>query len=260
MTYAQSALLGTIQGLTEFLPVSSSAHLALLPWALGFPDPGLAFDVALHFGTLLAILATFGRRWTALVIGAARDVRGEDARLLLMLAAASLPAAGAGLALEGRAEQAFRHPVLIAGMLVVFGLLLAAAERAGARRLEWTRAGWRVLLVVGAAQALAIVPGVSRSGATISAGLLLGLTPAGAAELSFMLSAPIIAGAAAHKLGHLTGADLTAPFLFGVAASALTGWVAVRLFLGGLARWGLFPYVLYRLFLGGAVLALYFAR
>jgi len=260
LTYGQSALLGALQGLAEFLPISSSAHLALAPWALDFRDPGLTFDVALHLGTLLAITATYGRRWTALLVGAARDPRGEDARLLSLLALATVPAVGAGLALESRAEESFRDPRLIAGMLIVFGLILEAAERWGARRREWADAGWRVFLAVGAAQALAIVPGVSRSGVTISAALALGLTTAGAADLSFMLSAPIIAGAAAHKLKHLTGADLTGPFVFGVAVSSLTGWAAIRFFLRGLSRWGLRPYVLYRAALGAAVLALSFAR
>lgn len=260
MTYAQSGLLGALQGLTEFLPVSSSAHLALAPWAFGFRDPGLAFDVALHLGTLAAILVTFGRRWKEIVLGTIREPRGEQSRLFFMLAMATLPAAAAGLALEKAAEESFRNPLLIAGVLVVFGLIMGAAERVGSRREEWTRIGWRVFLAVGAAQALAIVPGVSRSGATISAGLFLGLTPSSAAELSFLLSAPIIAGAAVHKLGHIAPSDLTGPFVFGVVVSALTGWAAVRLFLRGLGRWGLRPYVFYRAVLASAVLALYFAR
>ncbi|MEK7382636.1 MAG: undecaprenyl-diphosphate phosphatase [Elusimicrobiota bacterium] len=260
MTYAQAGLLGALQGLTEFLPVSSSAHLVLAPWALGFRDPGLAFDVALHLGTLVAIVATFGRRWSEIVLGAIREPRGEQARLFFLLAMATLPAAAAGLALEKQAEESFRNPLLIAGVLVVFGLILGASESWGSRRRQWAQIGWRVFLAVGAAQALAVIPGVSRSGATISAGLFLGLTPASAAELSFLLSAPIIAGAAAHKLGHIALADLTGPFVFGVVVSALTGWAAVRLFLRCLGRWGLRPYVIYRLALAAGVFALYFVR
>lgn len=260
MTYAQSALLGALQGLTEFLPVSSSAHLALAPWALGFHDPGLTFDVALHVGTLMAILAAFGRRWSEIVLGAIREPRGEQARIFLLLAMASVPAAVAGLSLEKLAEESFRSPLLIAAVLFVFGLVLGAAESWGSRRREWAQVGWKVFLAVGAAQALAIIPGVSRSGVTISAGLFLGLTPVSAAELSFLLSAPIIAGAAAHKLGHIAVSDVTGPFVFGVVVSALTGWSAVRFFLRGLARWGLRPYVFYRSALAAAVLALYFAR
>lgn len=246
--------------MAEFLPISSSAHLTLAPWALGFRDPGLSFDVALHLGTLAAILATFGRSWSQLALGALREPRGEHARRFWLLALASVPAAAAGLAFEKQAEAAFRAPLLIAGVLFFFGLVLGAAEAAGSKRREWTQVGWKVCLVVGAAQALAIVPGVSRSGATISAGLFLGLTMSSAAELSFLLSAPIIAGAAAHKLRHITGADLTGPFAFGVAVSALTGWAAVRLFLRGLGRWGLKPYIVYRAVLAAGVLALYFAR
>ena len=227
---------------------------------MGFRDPGLAFDVALHLGTLLAILVTFGRRWSEILLGTIRDPRGEQSRLLMMLFLATLPAVAVGLALEKHAEESFRDPLLIAGVLFGFGLVLGAADLFGSRRREWTQIGWRVFLAVGAAQALAIVPGVSRSGATISAGLLLGLTPSSAAELSFLLSAPIIAGAAAHKLGHIAPSDVTGPFVFGVVVSALTGWAAVLLFLRGLARWGLRPYVLYRAALAGGVLALYLAR
>ena len=260
MTYAQAALLGFLQGLTEFLPVSSSAHLTLAPWALGFTDPGLAFDVALHLGTLLAILAAFGRRWSEIVLGAILEPRGEQARRFFLLAMATVPAAAAGLAFEKSAEESFRNPLLIAGSLAVFGAVLWAAESWGPRRKEWIDIGWKVFLAVGAAQALAIIPGVSRSGATISAGLFLGLTLQSAAELSFLLSAPIIAGAAVHKLGHIAAADVTGPFVFGIMVSGLTGWAAVRLFLRGLDRWGLRPYVFYRAALAAGVVALYFAR
>lgn len=260
MTYAQAGLLGLVQGVAEFLPVSSSAHLILAPWALGFPDPGLVFDVALHLGTLAAIVVTFGRSWSDLALGVLRDPRGEASRRFFLLALATVPAAVMGLALEKQAEEVFRAPLLIAAVLAVFGLILAAAQSFGRRRARWTEVSWKVLLGVGAAQALAIIPGVSRSGATISAGLLLGLTLESSADLSFMLSAPIIAGAAAHKLGHISPSQVTGPFVFGVLVSALTGWAAVRLFLRGLSRWGLSPYIYYRLVLAGAVVALYFAR
>ena len=260
LTAAQAVLLGALQGLTEFLPVSSSAHLALAPWAFGFRDPGLTFDVALHLGTLVAIVVTYGRPWLEILQGAARQPRGASARLLALLVLATVPAVAAGLTLENMAEDVFRDPRLIAGVLIVFGLLLGSAERLGSRLRDWRGLGWRGFLLVGTAQALAIVPGVSRSGATITASLLLGTTLEGSAEMSFMLSAPIIAGAAVHKLRHLPLSMVTGPFVLGAAVSALTGWWAVRLFVNGLPRWGLRPYVAYRVILGAAVFALYLTR
>lgn len=250
----QAALLGAVQGATEFLPVSSSAHLALTPRVLGFRDPGLAFDLALHVGTLLSLAAVYGRTWYGLLKDAAAEPRGPAARKLALLALATLPAVAAGLAFEDEAERLFRDPRRIAWALIAFSFVMAAAQRLGRGARGWEEAGWRAVLAVGAAQALAILPGVSRSGVTVSAGLLLGLAPAAAAELSFLLSAPIIAGAAAYKLRGIGVADVTAPFLCGVAVSALTGLLAVRVFLALLPRRGLTPFVLYRLALGGALL------
>lgn len=254
-TAAQAALLGAVQGATEFLPVSSSAHLALAPRFLGFEDPGLSFDLALHLGTLLSLGAVYGRTWAGLLSGAARDPRGPEGRRLLLLAAATLPAVAAGLALEEAAEGFFRAPSRIAWTLIAFSFVMALAQRLGRGTKDWAEAGWRPVLGVGCAQALALMPGVSRSGVTVSAALLLGLSPAASAELSFLLSAPIIAGAAAFKLRHLPLADaLSAPFLAGVVVSALTGLLAVRLFLALLPRKGLTPFVLYRLALGASIL------
>jgi undecaprenyl-diphosphatase len=260
LTYGQTTLLGVLQGLGEFLPISSSAHLVLAPWALRFEDPGLTFDVALHVGTLAAIAAAFGGRWWKILSGAARAPRGEDGRKLAALALATLPGAIIGLIFEKKAEEAFRDPRLIAGALIVFGLIMEACDRLGAKSKEWPKAGYATALCVGAAQALAVVPGVSRSGATMSAALALGLTRDSAAELSFLMAAPIIAGAALLKLRHLTGADLTGPFLWGVAVSAVTGWFAVTGFLRWISRYGLRPYVIYRVLLGASVFALYWSR
>jgi undecaprenyl-diphosphatase len=260
VTYAQAALLGALQGLGEFLPISSSAHLALAPWALRFEDPGLVFDVALHVGTLAAIAAAFGGRWWTILSGAAREPKSENGRKLGALVLATVPGALIGLVFEKKAEAAFRDPRLIAASLLVFGLIMEACDRWGAKAREWSKAGYGTALLVGAAQALAIVPGVSRSGSTMSAGLALGLTRESAAELSFLMAAPIIAGAALLKLRHLTAADFTGPFLLGVGVSALTGWFAVNSFLRWIARYGLRPYTIYRVLLAAGVFALYWAR
>lgn len=255
-TPGQAALLGAVQGATEFLPVSSSAHLALVPRLFGFEDPGLVFDLALHLGTLLSLAAVYGRAWAGLLAGAARDPRGPEGRRLLLLAAATLPAAVAGVLLEDAASGWLREPRRIAWQLIAFSFVMAAAQRLGRGSKGWTEAGWGPVLGVGLAQALALMPGVSRSGVTVSAALLLGLTPSAAAELSFMLSAPIIAGAAAFQLRHLGAADVDASFFLGIAVSFVTGLLAVRVFLALLPKRGLMPYVFYRLALGAAILLL----
>ncbi|MBI4061211.1 MAG: undecaprenyl-diphosphate phosphatase [Elusimicrobia bacterium] len=259
MTYGQAALLGAIQGLTEFLPVSSSAHLALAPRFFSFPDPGLTFDVALHLGTLLAVLIHYRSVWLSLASGALRDPRGEQARTLGLLALATAPAVVAGLLLEDAAEDAFRDPRRIALCLIAFSGVMVWADRSGEKRRDgWREAGAPTLLLVGCAQALALMPGVSRSGATMSAALLLGLGRAQAAELSFLLATPIVAGAALLKLRHLAAADLTGPFWLGLAVSGAVGFAAVGAFLRFLPNGGLKPYAVYRAALGLAALVLAF--
>lgn len=255
MTTGQAVLLGSIQGLTEFLPVSSSAHLALAPRLFSFADPGLTFDVALHLGTLAAVLFFYRGTWLGLFAGAARDPRGGEARTLALLALATLPAAVAGLALEHAAEEAFRDPRRIGACLIAFSGVMLWADRRGAGNVaKWRECGARTVLLVGCAQALALMPGVSRSGATMSAALLLGVAASEAAELSFLMSTPIVAGAAVLKLRHLTGADLTPQFWAGLASSAAVGFAAVGAFIRFLPKGGLKPYAAYRSAVGLAAL------
>jgi len=258
MTMTQSAMLGAIQGLTEFLPVSSSAHLALAPRFFSFQDPGLTFDVGLHLGTLLAVLVYYRDIWAKMLLGAARDPRCPSGRELGLLILATLPAVVVGLLFEKSAEHAFRDPRRIAFCLIAFSAVMVWAERRAIRALNWRESGVKTLLLIGGAQALAIMPGVSRSGATISAALLLGLKAPEAAELSFLMATPIVAGAAILKLRHLGLADLNGTFLLGIAVSALTGFAAVGIFIRFLPKGGLKPYAYYRVALGLA--ALFLAR
>lgn len=260
MTWLQAVALGTLQGTTEFLPISSSAHLALLPWLLGWEDPGLTFDVALHMGTLAALLLYFGGDWLALARGAWRDPRSREGRTLAWLALATLPAGLSGLLLEDYAEGVWRSPPLMAATVAGFGLLLAWAQRRGAKDKAVGYLGWLRALRIGLGQALAVIPGVSRSGITITVGLLEGLTEVEAARLSFLLSAPIIAGAGLHKLRHLGPTAVDGPFWAGIAASALTGWLSIRILLGYVGRCGYRPFVLYRLGLGAAILGIWLLR
>ncbi len=264
----QSFVLGAMQGLAEFLPISSSAHLALAPWAFGWPEPGLAFDVALHLGTLVAVLWYFRRDWLALAVAAfavvrERRVNTDEQRLVAWLVIATVPGAIAGLLFEKQAEHLFRAPSVIAVALILMGALLwivdARAARAAraAREHPLSAMTWRDALLIGSAQAFAIIPGVSRSGATMTAGRALSFTRADSAKFSFMMSMPIIAAAAVLKLPKLISAGgLTPSLIVGVATAAITGWLAIAILMRLVQHGGFRVFALYRFALGAAVLIL----
>jgi len=245
----RAAVLGAVQGLTEFLPISSSAHLYVLPTLFGWPYAGVAFDVALHWGTLLALLVAFWRDWWNL----ARDLAAGDATrrraaldLAAKLAAASVPAAIAGVLLEDLADTHLRALPLQAVMLIVFGAALWAVDRWSRPGDRVTTPGWGVCLGMGLAQAVALVPGVSRSGITMTAGRLGGLDRVSAARFSFLLATPITFGAGLLKIRDLPR-DLPADVLaIGVAASAVTGLLAIRGLLVWLGRAGFGTFFVYR--------------
>jgi undecaprenyl-diphosphatase len=236
MSPLQAVVLGAIQGLTEFLPISSSAHLYVVPTLLGWKYAGVAFDVALHWGTLIALLAAFWRDWLELVREA---FAREGARRLqawntwLKLAAASVPGAVAGVLLKDLAETRLRSLPLQATMLFVFGLLLWWVDRARPANREETVPGWGTSMLMGVAQSLALIPGVSRSGITMTAGRAACLSRVAAARFSFLLATPITFGAGLVELRHLSP-DLGAGTLaIGVASAAVVGLLAIR----GLIRW-----------------------
>ena len=232
----QAALLGAIQGFTEFLPISSSAHLYIVPTLLRWPYAGVAFDVALHWGTLLALLAAFWRDWWSLgraALGSDPVERSHAWRTWLKLAVASIPAAVTGLLLEGPAEVMLRSLPLQAAMLFVFGFALWAVDRLRAMSEDVAMPGFGTALLVGCAQALALVPGVSRSGITITAGRAMGLSRTSAARFSFLLATPITLGAGVLELRKLGHGVAPLPLLIGVATAAATGFLAIR----GLIRW-----------------------
>lgn len=252
-----------VQGLTEFLPVSSSAHLALFPWIFGWRDPGLAFDVALHWGTLLAVAVYFYRDWLALAAGlwrAARERRpNPQATLAAKLCLGTLPAAAAGALLADAAESVLRSPWIIAAMLAAVAVLLWVLDRRARSGPAGVVPGWGGVLLIGAAQAVALVPGTSRSGITMAAGLLVGLPRPAAARYSFLLSAPITLAAGVHQLKDFTqGAPL--PLAVGLLASALAGGAAIGFLLRFLARGSFAPFAIYRLLLAALVVALLLAR
>ncbi len=268
MPLYQVIVLAVVQGITEFLPISSSAHLALAPWLLGWPDQTLVFDIALHFGTLAAVLLYFWRDWCQIVAQGFGLKYGSDQglaqnrRLLWLMAAASVPVGIAGLLLERYAEQAWRHDhVMIGSMLIAVGVLMLIAERAGKRLKGIARIGFVDAMAIGTAQALAIVPGTSRSGITISAGLFRHLDRPTAARFSFLISTPAIAAAAGkaywdlHRQGGIPPA-LRIDFAIGVLASAIVGCAAISLLLRYLRTHTLKFFVYYRVLFGIIVIAL----
>ena len=266
LTIVQAVVLGMLQGLGEFLPISSSAHLALAPWVFGWPEPGLAFDVALHLGTLIALLWYFRVEWVALARAAvevliARRAETVEQKRAVFLVIATIPGALAGLALEKQAESVFRAPALTAVALIVMGAVLWVVDE----RAKHDRAGatmtWRDALLIGCAQAFAIIPGVSRSGATITAGRGLGFDRASAATFSFMMSMPIIAAAAVLKVPKaLHESGITTPLVVGITTAALSGWLAIAMLLKLIQTRGFAIFAFYRFLLGAAVLALVAAR
>ncbi|TAL18996.1 undecaprenyl-diphosphatase UppP [Patescibacteria group bacterium] len=253
MSIFQAMALGLVQGLTEFLPVSSSAHLVLLPWFFGWRDPGLAFDVALHLGTLLALLIYFFRDWLDIFRTGLGGAGKSPQKTLWLLALGSLPGALAGVLFEKQAEGFFRSPLLVAVALAVAGVLLYLADLWGRRAKEATGFSVSSAIFIGLAQAAAIVPGVSRSGATITAARALGFNREAAARLSFLLATPITAGAAFYALRSLNSADITPAFFVGIVVAALAGLLAIRFLLRYVARASYRPFVWYRLVLAALV-------
>ena len=249
MSIVQALVLGSLQGLTEFLPVSSSAHLYVVPKLLGWTYKGVAFDVALHWGTLLALLVAFAGDWLRLIAAPfAGDAaqRSAAARTWLQLIVATLPAMIAGLLLRGPAEDMLRNLPLQAAMLIVFGFLLWWVDRVRPSGPAQAALSWSAVLSMGFAQALALVPGVSRSGVTITAGRLAAVERVNAARFSFLLATPITLGAGLLELRHL-GPGIHAPALVaGVLASAIVGLLAIRGLLRWLARAGFGWFFAYR--------------
>ena len=296
MPLYQAIVLAIVQGLTEFLPVSSTAHLWIVPWILKWKDPGLTFDIALHAGTLVALLGFFWRYWLEMikmVLGisggntaraatygtpAVQDLNptskienpkaaagsitllGENRQLFWFLAIATIPAGVAGWLFERAAEEQLRSPFVVGTALIVVGLLMWAGERVGSRDRDLGQVGLLDSLIVGVAQAFAVIPGVSRSGSTMTAGLFRRMNRETAARFSFLLSTPIIAGAAFKKAWeiHHSGlpADMRMPFLFGIIVSAIAGYAVIAVLIRYLERHTFTIFVVYRVILGVILLAI----
>jgi undecaprenyl-diphosphatase len=270
MPLLQVIALGIIQGLTEFLPISSTAHLVVIPRLLGWPDQGLAFDIALHVGTLVAVLIYFFRDWLqVLAQGFGLRTSGGDPSLrrnrgmLWLLVVGSIPAGIAGLLFQKKAETLWRENLwVIAGTSIGVALVMWAADVLGRRQKDLGSLNVADSILVGLAQACAVVPGVSRSGATISAGLFRNFDRTAAARFSFLLSTPVIAAAALKDfydlMRHEGGfpPEMRAAFALGIVVSGITGCVAIRFFMNFLRQRSLAVFVAYRLIFGIMVIAL----
>lgn len=263
----QAVVLGVVQGLGEFLPISSSAHLILVPWVFGWEDPGLSFDVALHWGTLAAVLAVFWRDWIRL-ISAGIFQRGSDAdkRLFWGLVISAIPGAIIGKFLDKWAEENLRAPLLIAATMATLGVLLWVADRVGRKTRELDQMTLPRAFSIGVAQAGALIPGVSRSGSTITLGLFEDFTRDEIAKFSFLMSTPIIFGAGVLKLpkmmhemrageGAVTWAGLAAGFV----AAAVVGIAVIRWMLAWLRTRTYLPFAVYRLLVAAVVVVLWLA-
>jgi undecaprenyl-diphosphatase len=271
----KAAFLGTLQGLTEFLPVSSTGHLIIAEDALGIDQDryGLSFDAALHLGTLVALLLYFGSRWIVLFEAglrslAERSLADDEGRLAWLIALGTIPAAVLGFLFESEIEDVFRSPALVATMLILFSGVFVVAEALGKRLRRLVDLRPNDAVVVGCAQALSLVPGVSRSGATISAGLLRDVDRQNAATFAFLMSAPIIAGAVLSQapgvIGDFADGALgwndAAFFATGLVCAAVVGYAAIAFLLRFLVTNTLIPFVYYRVALGLLVLAVLLAQ
>jgi undecaprenyl-diphosphatase len=271
MPIYQVVVLAIVQGLTEFLPVSSTAHLHLTSWLLGWKTEALTFDIMLHLGTLIALVVYFLPDWIQ-IFGQAFGVHiGHDEQLkqnralLWLLAIGSIPVGIAGLLFEKQADTEWRTPFVMGATLIIIGVVMWMAERSGRRLRDLDSVNFVDACSIGLSQALAVVPGVSRSGITISTGLFRNLTRESAARFSFLLSTPAIAAAAAkaaydiHK-EHGMHEMLSTQFIVGVSVSAIVSFIVIAWFLHYLRRSSLMPFVYYRIAFGIIVLALAFIR
>lgn len=261
MTTLQIVVLAIVQGLTEFLPISSSGHLVLVPYLVEWTDQGLAFDVAVHFGSLIAVCAFFREDIVGLLRGGVRILGGDlgspQSAMALAIALGTIPAAVAGLLFASWIETNLRDPAIIVYTLAGYGILMALADRYAKRDKGITEVRIRDAVIIGLAQALSLVPGTSRSGVTITAGRLLGFERQDAARFSFLLSAPVILLATLYKGGELVLGDTSVAWgglALGAAVSAVVAYLSIEFFMRFVSRIGLAPFAVYRLALAALIL------
>jgi undecaprenyl-diphosphatase len=262
MTLIQAIIYGIVQGVAEFLPISSSAHLIALPKLLGWQDPGLAFDVALHLGTLVAIIVFFFFDWIKLIKDGFTKPKSQNGKLFWFIAIASIPGALFGKLFEKQAENAFRNLGLMGLMMITMGIILYIADKFSRKDNGMEAVGFKRSFIIGCSQALAIIPGVSRSGITMTTGLFTGLNKETAARFSFLLSTPLVFGAGLLKLKDLMEVPLGSAVNFGVGivTSAIIGLLSIKFLLEYLKNKGFGIFVVYRIIVGALFIFVYFVK
>ncbi len=259
MSIFQAIIYGIIQGIGEFLPISSTAHLIVVPWLFRWEVPDITFDVALHLGTLVAVMAFFWRDWLKLALAGAKGVRTADGKLFWFLVAATIPGAIIGKIFEEQVESSFRNPARIGGALIIMGIFIYIVDKYVRKDVKLENIGFFRSFAIGISQAAAIVPGVSRSGITMAAGLLVGLTRESAAKFSFLLSTPIILGVGLLKLKDIIHSQIDAvPFAAAIITSAVVGFLSIKFLLDYLKSKGFGIFVAYRFVFGLFLIFVYF--
>ena len=253
MTITTAIILGLLQALGEFLPISSSAHLVLFSFFTNGVYQGLTFDVMLHLATLIAVCFYFRNDLLTLIKKGLTEPKTADGRLFWYIGLATIPAAVAGYFLEDLAEETFRAHWIIALNLIIFAILLFIADRKGKQNIK-DNLSIKVMMLIGCAQALALIPGVSRSGITITAALFLGLSRSLSARISFLLSMPIIAGAAVLKLSHISLSQIDAPLIAGFLSAMIGGFLVIKFLMKYIQKHNFDIFVYYRILLGIIIL------
>ena len=259
--YIQSLILGIVQGLTELLPISSSAHLNLIPWIFNWDGLSESFDVALHFGTLLAIGLFFFKDWLELIKGgynlAVKKEKSTEGRMFWFIVLATIPGGIIGFLLDHFLEDSLKHPLIIATALIVMGIILYVADKNCKSEISYNKMGLKETFLIGVSQALVFIPGVSRSGATMTMGRLLKVDRESVAKYSFMLSAPIVLAATIFKLSSFT---LNLQFFIGVLASFLVGIAVIKFLMQYLKKGSFKIFAVYRVVVGLLVVLIYFLK
>jgi undecaprenyl-diphosphatase len=260
MSIFQAIVYGIVQGVGEFLPISSTAHIILVPWVLGWKDPGVVFDVALHLGTAVAVILFFLPDWIRLISAGLSNPKSTDGKLFWLIVLATIPGGIAGVLLD-KYMEIFRNPALIGVMLIAMGIVLYLADRMGRNEVMIEDIGITRSILVGISQVLAVIPGVSRSGITMSTGRMLGMTRESIAKFTFLMSAPIILADGLYHAKGLGGVPIDkVPFMTAVLTSAIVGALSIKFLLTYLKRRGFAIFAIYRFVLGTFVIALYFLR
>ncbi|MCL4385508.1 MAG: undecaprenyl-diphosphate phosphatase [Actinobacteria bacterium] len=260
MSIVQSIVYGIVQGIAEFLPISSTAHLVLIPWFFGWKDPGIVFDVALHLGTAIAVILFFIKDWIILIRAGFTKPKSDNGKLFWFIVIATIPGGLAGVFLDKYMEN-LRNPLLIGIVLIAFGIILYLADKISKNEIELKNIGFLRSFIIGISQVFAVIPGISRSGVTMSAGRFSGIKREGIAKFTFLLSTPIILGDGLYHAKNLKNVPIDkAPFVIAILTSAIIGALSIKFLLNYLKKRGFGLFVIYRFALGVFVIVLYFIR